>query len=114
MQDAENQACSFIEFASSAEWQSEAEPKTKKTKAKEKNMTTKSIDVMVGKKAEKPSDPKKIGKGVAAKPAEPEVGGRDTYYRWAEFPCGHVCQILYDTDAYHTYECAWGDSWATF
>jgi hypothetical protein len=70
---------------------------------------TKKLEVMVGKKADKKPEPDKIGKAVANEPKQ-EVGGRAEYWRWAQFSCGHVCRIYYDTSAYHAYECCHGDS----
>jgi hypothetical protein len=94
----------------------EAEPKTKliETTERNKNMATKTIEVMVGKKADQTIEPEKIGKAVATAAAEPEgeseVGGRAYYWRWAQFSCGHICRIWYDDSSYHAYECAYGDA----
>lgn len=69
-------------------------------------MSTKNIEVLVGKKADHTVEPEKIGRSVAAAP-EKEVGGRAHYWRWAEFSCGHVCKIWYDSNRYHAYECCY-------
>jgi len=69
-------------------------------------MATKNIEVLVGKKADQTIEQEKIGHSVAAAPQQ-EVGGRAHYYRWALFTCGHVCQIWYDTNNYHAYQCCY-------
>jgi hypothetical protein len=67
-------------------------------------MATKTIEIMIGKKPDH-FDRAKIGNALATRLVEPEVEGRDAYWRWAEFPCGHICRIWWYTNAFHAYVC---------